>query len=272
MKNTLIISRLLLITVAILSSCNKDRLDDYALTNDYGKANYIAGDAKDMVDLNFNNTDGARLSSAACSGATITIENADNFNTPDTLTIDFGTTNMWCHGKMRRGKIIAIRTAPYLNSGSTTTISFDNYYVNDHQVDGSKTVTNNGANADGNLEFSIEASINIALANGNAVSWTSNRIRTWIAGDNTPLDRTDDQYEISGSTNGTHSNGSFSVNITTPIVLDLSCWDNGGCARVSGVAEVTPPNGNVRTIDYGNGTCDCSRTITVNGNTYTTSF
>lgn len=273
MRKIVKLGGLLLLTVATFTACNREKLDDYVVTKDYGTANQMMGDAKDMVDLNFNSTAGGRLAATGCDGVSITFDNSDNFSTPDTMTIDFGTSNTWCRGKMRRGKIIAIRTATYLTEGSVTTISFEDYFVNDHQVEGGKTVTNNGENSDGNLTFSIEANANISLSNGNTVNWTSSRTRTWIAGDETPLERSDDQYEIDGTASGTHSNGgSFGVNITTPIILDLECWINGSCARVSGVSEVTPPNGNIRTIDYGAGTCDCDRTITVNGNTYNVTF
>lgn len=110
----------------------------------------------------------------------------DKFATPDNLIIDFGSSNIFCFGKLRRGKIIGIRTAPYLQSASTTTISFEDYYVNNHKVDGSKTVTNNGVNSDGNLTFGISKDIEISLTNGNEISWTANRTREWMVGP-TPL-------------------------------------------------------------------------------------
>ena len=272
MKHILKTSILFALIGLITTSCNRDKLDDFITTQDYGVANGMMSDAKDMVDVNFNSSAEARLSAPACDGATITIENLDSFLTPDSLTIDFGNTNIWCHGKFRKGKIIAIRTAPQLTKGSITTITFEDYFVNDHQIDGEKIVTNTGLNTDHFLEFDIEAVIDIHLENGNSINWISNRTRTWISGGETLLDRSDDQYEINGSTNGTHINGDFNVIISSPIILDIGCWENGSCAIKSGVAEVTPPNGNTRVIDYGDGSCDCNRTITVNGTTYEVSF
>ena len=60
----------------ITTSCNRDKLDDFITTQDYGVANRMMSDAKDMVDLNFNSSAEARLSAPACDGATITIENS----------------------------------------------------------------------------------------------------------------------------------------------------------------------------------------------------
>ena len=257
----------------VFSACNKEKLEDYKLTKDYGTANLAIDDTKDIVDFHYTSSSSERLATSVCNGATVTLENTDNFATPDTLTIDFGSSNIFCFGKLRRGKMTAIRTAPYLQPASTTTISFDDYYVNNHKVEGSKTVTNNGVNSDGHLTFSITKDVEVSLTNGNEISWTANRTRIWIAGENTPLNFTDDIYQIEGNSSGNHSSGgSFSVTITTPITFDMNCWSDGACARVGGVTQVLPPNGNTRTIDYGNGTCNCNRTITVNGNSYNVTF
>lgn len=264
---------ILLAFLLVISSCDKEKLEDYKLTKDYGTANFAIDDTKDLVDIQFTTNSSSRVSASACNGVTVTIDNNDTFSTPDTLTIDFGSSNILCYGKLRRGKIIAIRTAPYLETGSMTTITFENYYVNNHLVEGSKVVENEGQNNDNNVTFSISKDVQVSLSNGNTVSWTSIRTRTWLSGNNTPLNLSDDSYEIQGSSTGSHSNGgSFSVDISTPITLDLNCWSQGSCARVSGITTLTPPSGNVRTIDYGNGTCDCNRTITVNENSYEVTF
>lgn len=267
MKKILRLSSFALLAAMALTACNKEKLEDLIVTKDYDVANQMTLDAKDMIDANFSSTENARVA-AACDGVVITIENADNFETPDTLTIDFGSEPIFCHGKWRSGKIIGVRTAPFLSEGSTTTITFENYYVNENGIEGGKTVSNDGLNTDGEMVFSINKELTVNRPNGNVITWSSERSRTWVSGSDTPLDKTDDQYEIDGSASGTHSNGgSFSATTTTPILLDLSCWSSGSCARVAGVLEITPPNGNVRTVDYGDGSCDCSRTITVNGNT-----
>lgn len=267
MKKMLQKGGLLLLAAAAFTACNKERLEDLIVSKDYDIANQMTLDAKDMVDANFLSTENARVA-AACDGVVITIENEDQFATPDTLTIDFGTDGVFCHGKIRKGKITAIRTDYFLNEGSTTNITFEDYYVNDNQVEGSKTVSNDGLNADGNNVFSINKEVTVTRTNGNIITVSSSRTRTWVTGSDTPFDKSDDQYEVDGTSNGSHSNGgTFSAITTTPILLDFACWDSGSCARVAGVLEITRPNGNVRTVDYGDGSCDCSRTITVNGNT-----
>lgn len=267
MKKIFRLNSLALLAAIALTACNKEKLEDLVVTKDYDVANQMTLDAKDMIDANFQSSENARIA-AACEGVVITIENADNFATPDTLTIDFGSEGIFCRGKWRKGKIIAIRTDNFLNTGSTTTITFEDYYVNDNFVEGEKTVSNDGLNANGDMVFSIDKAVTVTRTNGNIITWSSERTRTWINGSDTPFDKSDDQYEINGTANGTHSNGgTFSVTTSTPVLLDLACWDSGSCARVAGIIEITPPNGNVRTVNYGDGSCDCSRTITVNGST-----
>src|SRR5688572_4472970 len=85
---------------------------------------------------------------------TVTI---DTVSSPRTIIIDFGSTNCMCvDGRNRRGKILATYSGKYKDSGTVIGISFDNYFVNDHQVKGTKTVTNKGKNTSGNLVYQVE--------------------------------------------------------------------------------------------------------------------
>ena len=126
-------------------SCKKEGTVDYQVTKNYGTADFILTDSKDIID-NLSTEQSARTANI-CEGVVVSLENEDNFATPDTITVDFGEENIYCLGKQRRGKIIAIRTETFLNEGSSTTITFDNYYVNNHNIVGEKTITNIGLNS-----------------------------------------------------------------------------------------------------------------------------
>jgi hypothetical protein len=148
--------------------------------------------------------------------------------------------------------------------GSSHTITFDNYFVNDNQVTGTKTVTNTGVNASGQPVFTINVTGSIIRSGGaGTISWTSSRTRTWITGYNTGNWR-DDVYEITGTGTVTRASGkTFDINITTPLHVALDCkWIE------SGIVQITPQGSNVRTLDYGSGTCDDQATLTLNGKTY----
>jgi len=78
-------------------------------------------------------------------------------------------------------------------------------------------------------------------------------------------------YSITGSASGTTGTGThFTVSITSPIIVKLSCWFESPSkpGLVQGTLQITPDGKPVRTIDYGSGDCDNTATITVNGNSH----
>ncbi len=189
----------------------------------------------------------------------------DTTVTPRLLTIDFGPTNCMCSdGRNRRGKINVSYNGQYKDSASTHTISFTNYYVNDNQILGTKTVTNNGHNSSGNLTFSIVVNGQIIKASGGGtITWNSTRTREWIQGELTPT-WADDVYLITGSANGTNAAGnSFTMAITSALRKEIGCRH-----IVSGQLTLTPSGKPTRYVDFGSGGCDNQATVTINGNIY----
>src|SRR6202012_2249016 len=72
------------------------------------------------------------------------------------IVVDFGTGTTCKDGKVRSGQIIATWTGPYRATGTMITITFNNYTINGDKVTGTKTVTNEGLNANGNIHYKIE--------------------------------------------------------------------------------------------------------------------
>lgn len=183
------------------------------------------------------------------------------------LTIDFGTTNCLCgDGKYRRGKIIVTFTKKYLDTGSFKETTFNNYYVNDNKVEGTHKITNNGRNQAGHYTFSNVTDGRIIFADSTGTrSWTANRTREWIEGDNTPRLKRDDVYLITGTSSGVRRNSlSFSTEILTPVRLEIACKYK----FVSGTVKIKVQGKPDRILDYGNGACDPYSTVTINGKTH----
>lgn len=251
--------------VLLLAGCRKKAdVEDTGFGSDHALLEKAFGDVQSIADQ--AGTSGSL--STFRQGATIlsncaTVTN-DTLSSPHLLTIDFGSTNcLGQDGNYRRGQILVSYTGRYKDPGHTHTITFNNYFVNDNQVTGTKTVAHTGNNAQGQPVYAITVNGAIILANGNGtVSWTSTRTRTWTAGYNTSTWQ-DDTYEITGSGSVTRANGkTFTLNIVTPLHSALNCrWIQ------SGVVQITPQGGTVRTLDYGNGTCDAQADYTVNGKT-----
>lgn len=187
--------------------------------------------------------------------------------TTRTMTIDFGDENCLCKdGLYRRGKIIAQFTGQYRQVGSTVSVTLEDYYVQDKQVTGTKTITRTG-----------EASWSVSVVNagisgpgGRSASWSSERNVTRTAGNDT---RTpwDDVYEYTGSASGTNENGTgYTAVITEPLVKRVEA----GCLKtfVDGTLTIANDDGGSMTLDYdpvGGAPCDKTAQVTINGKTRT---
>ncbi len=193
----------------------------------------------------------------------------DSSGNGGTITIDFGTSNCQCvDGRYRRGVINVTYTGAYRDSGTVISTTFNNYYVGKDtghmfNVSGSKSVTNNGHNAAGHLNYTIAVNGQLTNANNEVMNWTSTRNREWIAGEGTHANWTDDEYLITGNASGNNfEQNSFTVTITQPLKIALNCrWIK------SGTFDLTPSGKPTRTFDYGNGDCDYNASLTVNGRT-----
>jgi hypothetical protein len=194
---------------------------------------------------------------------TITI---DTVSVPRTITIDFGNSNCMCiDQRNRRGKILATYTGKYKDSGTVINITFDNYFVNDNQVKGTKTVTNKGKNASGNLVYEVAVNGQLVKAGGDAtITWISARQREWKAGASTPLNILDDVYSITGSANGTNASGkAYAITINQALVRKMSCrWFE------SGLLTLVPEGLEGITLDYGNTGCDNKAVVTIANKSY----
>lgn len=193
--------------------------------------------------------------------ATVSI---NTFSSPKKIIIDFGSTNCLCYdGKYRRGKILVSFNGLYRDSASTHTITFDNYFVNNYNVDGNQTVVNNGHNDNGNLTFSIQINSTITDTAGNKLTYTSTRTREWVEGESTQglFGWHDDVYSITGTASGVAFDGTqFSSNIKNALIVALNCrWIEQGSI------EFTPAGKLTRTIDFGNGDCDNKATVSIGG-------
>lgn len=266
-------------TLLVYVGCKKDKEEedrDGTSAVEYAMADAAFGDVASIADEGYDgslesyrmmNGGGAEKVMTSC--ATITF---DTISLPKTFTVDFGTTDCLCNdGNYRRGKIIVSWVNPYRDSGSTHTISFDNYFVNYNQLLGSKTVTNNGRNSAGKLSFTVAINGSIIwdpqyFGGGGTSTYVSTRTRVWSAGEATGT-WLDDVYHISGTASGTTRTGSsYTMSTTTPLKKEI-----GYRHLTDGILVFTPSGKYPRIIDYGyvNGLRDALAKVTINGYTFT---
>ena len=258
-----------------LTACNRKK--DSTTTNPtLTSADDNGGYATDAAKLESSNNDDISVTDAAALSGTSNLRTTggyptitvDTSVTPHVLTVDFGPSNHLClDGKNRRGKIVCTYQGRYKDSASVHTITYSNFFVDDIQRKGNKTVTNKGTNTSGQVWYSIAVNDTLVLASDSIISWTGNRTRTWLAGYSTGM-RADDVYEIGGVTTLRRANGhTFTHTITTPLKVALSCpYIESGVVTISSSSFT----GGDRTLDYGYGTggCDNQAQLTIGTHTY----
>jgi hypothetical protein len=212
--------------------------------------------------------------------ATVTITRRGS-NATGNILVDFGTTGcLGRDGRMRKGKIRFTFTERMRMPGAVITTTFENYAVkprlaNDYvMVDNSsnKVTTNVGneitsANPIG--QFRREINMRINFADGTSFTWAGTKNVAWNLG--VLGNRWDNVYTLkSGSgLSGNGRNGTpYTVVVDQDVVRKAECALLGIYKPVSGQITIQHSN-KTKTINYGNGSCDRSVTVTINGRSRT---
>src|SRR4051812_32097220 len=193
------------------------------------------------------------------------------------VTIDFGTGCTDPKGNVRKGKIIVTWSGGrWYKAGSTIVITYSGYSINDVAFSDNdiRTIVNISSTASP-LTWKVEASHKITWPDASVATRVAHHTRQWIRS----ATIVDDKFIVSqtaGAANaasGTNRHGvGYSVQITTPLEYSRSCVVSNKVFRpVKGVRVVTYDTNKVVTIDFGDGSCDKSFTITANGHTRTIS-
>ncbi len=243
--------------------------DNGGYASDAAKAEQTSNDVISIADAAAA-TSGSNLRTTGTTIGGCAMVTNDTSVTPHVLTINFGTTNCTCLDfKNRRGEIIVTYSGHYKDSGSTHTISYSNYFVNDNQLMGSKTVTNMGTNSSGQVYYNVTVNDSLNIGGDSVITWVGNRVRTWQAGYST-ADRSDDQYLITGTTTLTRANGHvFTFDITSPLQVANNCpFIEAGTIDISSTSFASSPH----ILDYGTGNCDAEAQLTIGSHTYNISL
>lgn len=264
MKKLLFMLALLLGTTFVFNACKKDddnnkeeavmTSEDLATAEDFSEQ--LDVDADEAIE---NATAGGG------GGGCPTVTFAQPQGTwPNTMTIDFGAACPRPDGRILKGKIIVNQTGEIRTSGTVRTISHDGFYVDTVKVEGTRTWTNNGLDANGHWSYTKTATnMKLTYPDGSFSTWSKTRTSALIQGGGTPF-ILDDVWSSTGSASGVNRNGnSYTATVTDPLIKKIAC------RYISEGAIEFTRNGNVATLDFGDGTCDRFGQLTVNGQTYT---
>ncbi|MCS6821480.1 MAG: hypothetical protein NZ551_06390 [Microscillaceae bacterium] len=220
------------------------------------------------------------------------------------FTLDFGNGSnpVPClDGRTRRGKIIVyillpanynnpLRIPLHLISGAEKTVTFDEYFVDNVKVEGRIKVSNitNGqpvinlntgqiTGVNGNLKYLRKVENGkLIFPDNTTFQWQAEKTIEWLEGWNSIVNLQNpfnDRFSVYGSYQGTNRRqAAFNATVSqnNPLIIFTGCIPRVH-KPISGVVNLTiaranqPPRNMI--IDYGNGTCDNTFTVTVNGQT-----
>ncbi len=169
---------------------------------------------------------------------------------PKTITIDYGTGCVDARGRTKKGKIIIDVSGDMRLEGNTRTLTFENFYVNSINIQGSRFAQNIGPNSEGNMIIQVNGTI--TSTNGEFTrSRNFERFREWVAGMNT-CEISDDEFIITG--NGTVT-GRRGVEIAHEITDGIHVMPGSCDYPMSGKIDIGGERrGGV--INFGDGDCD----------------
>ncbi|MFZ6013444.1 MAG: hypothetical protein ACOYXT_24085 [Bacteroidota bacterium] len=200
-----------------------------------------------------------------CNGVVVTIT-PDANSTVDVpkgvMVADFGTGCTDLRGNVRTGKLIFTYSGRRFLPGSKLITTTDNYTINEIKLEGTRTLTNVQTSSTSAPRFNVVLSGGKAtFTDGTVATRESNITYEWVRAANPASDQlvVDQSSTASGKT---RAGRSYALTLLKSLKYQRFC----GIA-VEGIKKYVIDGGKEITIDYGDGTCDKSVTITVSGGT-----
>jgi hypothetical protein len=247
------------LAVVLIVSCKKEKIDnDTQSANDYAVAKMGYNTFLPLTNGITVNEEGLERALYTC--ATVTRISGDTTNWPangDTLVFkaDFGNGCLDNDGRTKKGILWLYFYNNFHYANATVKVIPDNYYVDNVKYDGTIMLTNNG-----NYSYTRTITNGVCSNNSWTIKYDGTATFSWTSGYNTPNDLTDDIYSYTENSTGINRQGkSFTVTTSSALIKKYSCkWIS------SGVLEIKPEGLATRIIDFGNGTCDNTATLTIN--------
>ncbi|MCB9360056.1 MAG: hypothetical protein H6587_00850 [Flavobacteriales bacterium] len=240
--------------------CKKSDRDDDTSTNsseDYAFSTGLVYDVFKIVHQASNTSQGIVSSTTVDSTSVFGCDTIifDGSTTPKTLSINF---NNCSSSNSRNGYINASYNGFYDDLGTVTTISFNDYILNDFTfIAGTISYQYNGIVNNFPTYTITFNEVKIRNNQNQKIFYSGSYQLAIIDGEATPLFN-DDVYEITGSTTGRVFKGNaFSAQVVDKLTI------NGNCEWVSsGQALVKPESKTTRTLNFGS-SCDNKITVTL---------
>jgi len=177
------------------------------------------------------------------------------------VTIDFGTEGCVVNGNTYKGKMILSYTRDPEAQQITITKTLEDFYFNNKNIVGGKTIVKVLSNNNGNPQFTKTTDITIIWPNGAQASRNGVKVREWVEGFGSGV-WSDNVFEVTGNWTTTFVNGNtHSYEVVIPLRREVICY-----YFVSGSIDVERTNFS-GVFDYGDGECDNNATFTFDNGT-----
>jgi hypothetical protein len=247
----------------------------------------IVAQASDgSASLSAYRTTGGYVGTLASGCATVTSDTANKM-----ITISFNGSSPCMDGRTRSGSIMVnyfastLGAKHYRDPGFSCTVTSNNYVVDGNQVTIINKTISNTTSLGFNplttaLTWNVNAHIRIVKSNnGGTIDYSCTHVKSLINTADTSVYHgvahaitwTKARMGITGTSSGsTTANVGYTATISNMLIRDFgACSINGRHPIIMGTIRYTPAGHPVRVIDYGNGACDNTATVTVNGVTTT---
>lgn len=198
----------------------------------------------------------------SCSGIIVTItpsEGSTKTTPKGVLAIDFGTGCTDLRGNIRTGKLIFTYAGWRFQPGSTVVTTTENYSVNGIKLSGTRTLTNiTGSTTEVPKFRAVLTGGTATFSDGTQATRQSDITWSWVRAANPSEDQlVIDQSSVASGT--TRAGREYAVSLQKALTYQRYC----GIA-VEGIKKYVLDGGKEIIIDYGDGTCDKSVTVTIN--------
>lgn len=172
------------------------------------------------------------------------------------IAIDFGTEGCIIRGNTLKGIINLYYERDPEAEQVLITKTYIDFYVNDKNIIGGKSILRERSNENGNPQFTKTVDIVIFWDNGEEASRTGTKVREWVEGHGSGI-FSDNVFEITGNWTSIFRNGnSHSSEVIIPLRREVICR-----YFVSGSVDIE--RGDLSGIlDFGEGDCDNLATFT----------
>ena len=251
--------------IVLLASCSKERGDDgqASLIQTDEVARSVDAGVETMADAIVFRSDSDEVALPEC--VVITDSGPDVY--PRLVTLDFGEGCTDALGRTRTGMMHLSMSAPWAEVGSLREVTFEEFTVTRPfqsvaiGVEGVRLLERLEPGEEGESRWARTISTVLTHPDFN-VSRDFEGIRRWIAGEGDM--EADQVWGLMGTGSHTRNGLTRTRTVIEELILDRACGET-----VSGVVEIDRPVLENGVMDFGDGTCDGTATLTIGGDVYT---